>query len=210
MSSSWRSEVRQVCNVFVCSIIVIICNVLAYFVIIPAGSRRGTLCQIFKDGPDADRWDNDIQRAFYNGWKSIHGLKHQTVDNAYGMTIDMHGPTSLRRNDLLVLACSRLIPRLNALYEHEQLKILIYGDSIYPHIGSLISSHRNRVNTPRQKLENNTYKSVRVSIEWNYGNTANLFNYLKNLDKLRLLNNQNCVRFYRVCTLLKNCVRSLL
>ena len=28
-----------------------------------------------EDGPGAQRWDNDILRAFYNGWKSIHGLK---------------------------------------------------------------------------------------------------------------------------------------
>jgi hypothetical protein len=26
------------------------------------------------DGEAADRWDSNIQRAFYNGWKSIHGL----------------------------------------------------------------------------------------------------------------------------------------
>ena len=54
-------------------------------------------------GANAIRWDDDIQRAFYNGWKSIHGLKHQTVDNAYGFTEDMFGPTSLRRNDLTLL-----------------------------------------------------------------------------------------------------------
>ena len=34
-------------------------------------------------GANASRWDGTIRRAFYNGWKSIHGLKHQTVDNAY-------------------------------------------------------------------------------------------------------------------------------
>ena len=31
-----------------------------------------------EDGANAARWDESIQRAFYNGWKSIHGLKHQT------------------------------------------------------------------------------------------------------------------------------------
>jgi hypothetical protein len=53
-----------------------------------------------EEGPDSLRWDETIQQAFYNGWKSIHGLKHQTFDCAYGMTVDMYGPTSLRRNDL--------------------------------------------------------------------------------------------------------------
>jgi hypothetical protein len=27
------------------------------------------------DGPDSDRWSCLIQQAFYNGWKSIHGIK---------------------------------------------------------------------------------------------------------------------------------------
>jgi hypothetical protein len=54
-------------------------------------------------GVNSARWDPLIQRAFYNGWKSMHGLKHQTVDNAFGFTVDMYGPTSLRRNDLALL-----------------------------------------------------------------------------------------------------------
>ena len=31
------------------------------------------------------RWDPAIQRAFYNGWKSMHGLKIQTLDLPNGM-----------------------------------------------------------------------------------------------------------------------------
>ena len=31
-----------------------------------------------EDGANAARWDVDMNRAFYNGWKSVHGLKHQT------------------------------------------------------------------------------------------------------------------------------------
>ena len=31
-----------------------------------------------EDGANAARWDVDVNRAFYNGWKSVHGLKHQT------------------------------------------------------------------------------------------------------------------------------------
>jgi hypothetical protein len=31
-----------------------------------------------EDGVNAARWDIDVNRAFYNGWKSVHGLKHQT------------------------------------------------------------------------------------------------------------------------------------
>ena len=56
-----------------------------------------------QEGSDAERWDPLIQASFYNGWKSIHGLKHQTFDIAYGMTVDLYGPHSLRRNDLRLL-----------------------------------------------------------------------------------------------------------
>ena len=48
-------------------------------------------------GANAMRWSDELQRAFYNGWKSIHGLKHQTVDGATGHTWDIYGPTSLRK-----------------------------------------------------------------------------------------------------------------
>eukprot|EP00595_Chromulina_sp_UTEXLB2642_P000132 CAMPEP_0196762352 /NCGR_PEP_ID=MMETSP1095-20130614/1764_1 /TAXON_ID=96789 ORGANISM="Chromulina nebulosa, Strain UTEXLB2642" /NCGR_SAMPLE_ID=MMETSP1095 /ASSEMBLY_ACC=CAM_ASM_000446 /LENGTH=86 /DNA_ID=CAMNT_0042113021 /DNA_START=319 /DNA_END=579 /DNA_ORIENTATION=- len=40
-------------------------------------------------GANAARWEPDVQRSFYNGWKSIHGLKHQTVDCAMGLTVDI-------------------------------------------------------------------------------------------------------------------------
>jgi len=157
------------------------------------------------DGPDADRWSCLIQQAFYNGWKSIHGLKHQTVDNAYGMTMDIHGPTSVRANDLRVLGESNFIGRMVDLYDNEQVKVKIYGDSIYPHVENLTSSYRNHPNTPRQIQENHAYKSVRISIEWNYMVTGNTFTYLKNLDKLKVLHTTNCAQIYRACTLLRNC-----
>jgi hypothetical protein len=63
-------------------------------------------------GPNARRWVCNIQKAFYNGWKSNHGLKHQTVDLAHGFTIDMYGPTSLRRNDLRLFGLSHINARM--------------------------------------------------------------------------------------------------
>lgn len=74
-----------------------------------------------ENGANAARWDPMIQRAFYNGWKSIHGMKHQTVDNAFGMTEDICGPTSLRRNDLAVLRISDINGRFQTLRaDHER------------------------------------------------------------------------------------------
>ena len=38
------------------------------------------------DGVNARRLDALIQRAFYTGWKKLHGLKLQTIDLPNGMT----------------------------------------------------------------------------------------------------------------------------
>jgi hypothetical protein len=86
-----------------------------------------------EEGANAARWDESIQRAFYNGWKSIHGLKHQTVDNAYGVTVDICGPTSLRRNDLAVLRVSNINGRMAELQRDLEapLQSQMFGDSIY-------------------------------------------------------------------------------
>ena len=154
-----------------------------------------------QDGPDADRWVSNVQRAFYNGWKSTHGLKHQSVVIAHGFTIDLFGPTSVRKNDLKLLANSHINARVAALYG----LFCLYGDSIYPRMSNLKSAWKQRNQTPQQKLENKTMKSVRISIEWSYGAVSNLFHYLRNLDKLRLLRSEHLKRVYTVCHLLRNC-----
>jgi len=154
-----------------------------------------------EEGPNADRWHCNIQRAFYNGWKSIHGLKHQTFDNAYGITMDMYGPTSLRRNDLKLLGLSRLNQRLQQL----QAPKGAFGDSIYPTLSHISSYFKNNPNTPRQILINNAYKKVRISIEWNYMVTANTFSYLKKLNKLKIMKTTIVSKIYTVCTFLRNC-----
>lgn len=155
------------------------------------------------DGPDADRWVSNIQRAFYNGWKSIHGLKHQTVVIAHGFTIDMYGPTSVRRNDLKLLADSAINARLNRLLGDRLWKL--YGDSIYPRMSNLTSSWRCKPQTPRMKMENYCMKSVRISIEWSYGATSNLFHYLRNIEKLKVMRSEHITHVYFVCALLRNC-----
>jgi len=157
------------------------------------------------DGEAADRWDNDIQRAFYNGWKSIHGLKHQTCDVAHGFTIDMYGPTSLRRNDLTLLRLSNLNGRMASIQEGNPVQCIGFGDSIYPFRSHLRTYWSADPVPPREARANHGYKSVRISIEWNYGHTSNLFHYLRNLDKLRLMDGAIVVRIYTVCVLLRNC-----
>eukprot|EP00428_Durinskia_dybowskii_P083419 CAMPEP_0170448640 /NCGR_PEP_ID=MMETSP0117_2-20130122/50821_1 /TAXON_ID=400756 /ORGANISM="Durinskia baltica, Strain CSIRO CS-38" /LENGTH=177 /DNA_ID=CAMNT_0010709833 /DNA_START=158 /DNA_END=688 /DNA_ORIENTATION=+ len=92
-----------------------------------------------ESGTGAARWDDTIQRSFYNGWKSVHGLKHQTVNNAFGFTVDIAGPTSLRRNDLQVLRSSEINERMAALQELNDIQYIIFGDSAYKRLSHLMS-----------------------------------------------------------------------
>ena len=158
-------------------------------------------------GANAARWCESIQRAFYNGWKSIHGMKHQTVDNAYGITVDMFGPTSLRRNDNTLLRLSDINGRLRALQEDELLEdqFHIFGDSAYPTLSHLNTYYKADEHTTVDKRKwNSAMKKVRISIEWNYGYQCTLFKYLEHKKKLKLMESPVVSKIYTVTVLLRN------
>ena len=62
-----------------------------------------------EEGPGSYCWSNDVQIYFYNGWKSMHGLKHQTLDNALGFTMDIFGPVC---NDMALFRDSEINMRM--------------------------------------------------------------------------------------------------
>jgi hypothetical protein len=157
-----------------------------------------------EEGANSARWDDTIQRAFYNGWKSVHGLKHQTVDNAYGMTVDLFGPTSLRRNDLNLLRLSRINDRMAELQLDDLIQYIIMGDSAYKKRSHLTSYHGSVDNIADYVNWNRAMKRVRISIEWNYGYTASLYRYIGMKNKLKLLQSENVSKVYIVCTILRN------
>ena len=157
------------------------------------------------EGPESMRWLDEVQRAFYNGWKSMHGLKHQTVDNAFGMTVDMRGPTSLRKHDLTLLRKSAINQRLAdiQLGDSPDQQVRIFGDSAYPMMSHLFTYFDDN-NYPGLKEYNYGLKSVRISIEWNYAVTAKLFPYVACPSKLRILSTDSVAKVYTVATLLRN------
>ena len=117
----------------------------------------------------------------------------------------MYGPHSLRRNDLKLLRLSRLNQRLRELQINSNIQLTMYGDGIYPRLSHLHSSWRHTGPTDWQKEENKSYTKVRVSIEWNYMVTSNLYDYLRNYNKLRLLSSDKVAKVYTVATILRNC-----
>ena len=86
-----------------------------------------------EEGANAMRWADEIQQAFYNGWKSIHGLKHQTIDSAFGFTIHIFGPETVRHDDLALLRESDVNNMFRNLQVHcaEWNQCRIFGDSAY-------------------------------------------------------------------------------
>ena len=134
-----------------------------------------------QDGIRAPRNDPEIQRAWYNGWKKLHGLKWQTIDLPNGMNFKVDGPFSCRDNDLTTLNISDVLVLLEALLNVYGLQgYRIYGDSAYVVIndGPLLARHQGDALSPREVLENRTMSSCRETIEWDYGDIGRYFKLL--------------------------------
>lgn len=156
-----------------------------------------------ESGKNSARWDQKIQRSFYNGWKSHNGLKHQTVDTAGGYCVDIFGPTSLRRSDTTLFAQSDINDRVAALQLGQQTQFIIFGDSAYKRFSHTRSYYAKGATAAEQKY-NRRMKTCRVSIEWNYGGTAAQFPYLCNKRKLHILKSARISKIYIVTTILRN------
>ncbi len=155
-------------------------------------------------GANAARWDPHIQRAFYNGWKSMNGLKHQTVDDAYGFTVDCYGPASLRRNDLILLRDSDINDSFARLQLNSDVDYIIFGDSAYKR-----QTHVRSYFTANEEVQdggvfNRRMKRLRISIEWNYGHQVSIFPYLNATFKMKLLQCDLVTKVFIATTLLRN------
>ena len=117
------------------------------------------------DGEQAPRLDPMIQRAWWTGWKKLHGLKWQTVTMANGMEFDVWGPVSVRHNDLFTLHHSRILEKLAALQEDMELKFKIYGDSAYDDDELLVSGAGRGMSSERESIE---WRYKDLKMQWKY------------------------------------------
>ena len=144
------------------------------------------------------------QRVLYNGHKRVHAITFQSVATPDGMVAFLHGPFEGRRHDSRMLRESGL---LQLLEEHSFATngdiMCIYGDPVYPLCPHLQAPFRNAALTEEQQAWNQGMSSVRVSVEWLFGDTVNYFKFLDFKNKLKIL--LSSVReMYITCTLLKN------
>ena len=130
-----------------------------------------------RDGIDAPRNDQNIQRAWYNGWKKLHGMKWQTIDLPNGMNFHVYGPVSVRHNDLWTLRHSDINEKLRLLQIHEPIQYRIYGDSAYVHLNKshMRARHLYQALTPREIFENRVLSCYMEQIEWDYGDIGRYF-----------------------------------
>ena len=144
---------------------------------------------------------NDEQRSYYSGYKKIHGLKFQSLDSPFGMTMDLRGPVSARRNDLYVFRISGITDRLRQISEEaglpEEEFFSIYGDAIYPATNCVVR----RIG---ESVTDRALSRVRIAVEWDYGATKALFPYL-DYKKNMALKHTNTSLLYLVATLFRNC-----
>ena len=147
------------------------------------------------------------QRILYNGHKRVHSIKFQSVVIPNGLIENLWGPMEGRRHDCALLASSGL---LNLLSQNSFTRagnpLCIYGDPAYPLRVHLQSPFRQRVArrlTPNEELFNKSMSSVRVSVEWIFGEILQYFAFLSFRKNLKI--GLSAVgKMYVVCGLLHN------
>lgn len=108
-----------------------------------------------------------------------------------------------------MLAASGLLQQLQQFaYDTTGRPMCIYGDPAYPLRIQLQAPFRNPVLTQEMQAFNSAMSSVRVSVEWLFGDIINYFKFIdfkKNL-KIQL---SSVGKMYIVCALLRNALTCL-
>jgi hypothetical protein len=86
----------------------------------------------------------------------------------------------------------------------DDLQTIIFGDSAYKVDDYLRSYLQWQERVDGYTEWNAAMKRVRISIEWNYGYTINLFRYIGQKHKLKVMKKGSVKRVYTICTLLRN------
>ena len=158
-------------------------------------------------GPNAPREPKELQQAWYNGWKKLHGLKWETVDLPNGMIAFAWGPVSVRHNDLFTLRHSKLNDLIRDCQLGLAVQYAIYGDSAYQHcrLSHLRARHNYDDITPHEQSENRVMSTVRETIEWSYKDMGQMFPLL-NVDQILKVRSMPVGKMYQAAMIFKNCI----
>lgn len=158
---------------------------------------------------------DDIQRAFYSGYMSGHGMKVQVLSLPNGMFGSIYiGP--MRVSDSGLLNMSNLDTYLTKLFREKRMNMegasnqlpAVYGDGIFPQLSTIVA----RFSSPLyvQNMINLRMSSVRQSIEHLFAYHKNTFNLFTNPDRFRLLlSGDECSKIMFNSFFLLNCFTCL-
>ena len=159
---------------------------------------------------------DEMQRAFYTGYKKYHGIKYETILLPNGIST-LFGPVSVRHSDqgvLLMSAVNNFLTNLqNGLFAENGLPVFysVLGDSAYRAGGLRCVQSYYRSYNGQELLEglkhvNYHLKAARMTIEKNYGMVSTLFKICTVVDKNKLAKEKPyALEQLRVCHLLLNC-----
>lgn len=88
-------------------------------------------------------------------------------------------------------------------YSQTGRSMCLYGDPAYPHRVHLQSPYRNAQITPQMQDFNKSMSSVRVSVEWLFGDIANYFRFMDFKKNLKI-GLSSIGKFYLVSALFRN------
>ncbi|XP_028410992.1 uncharacterized protein LOC114533621 [Dendronephthya gigantea] len=120
-----------------------------------------------------------LQRSAFNGHKRTHAIKFQSVSLPNGLIAHLYGPVEGKKHDASMLAQSGLLADLERFaFSEAGQPMCIYGDPAYPLRVHLQAPFRNAVVTADMERFNKSMSSVRVSVEWLFGDIINRFKFM--------------------------------
>ena len=144
------------------------------------------------------------QRAVYNGHKRVHGIKFQSITIPSGIIANLYGPVEGRRHDSAMLRMSAILPLMQRYcIDPNGAALSVYGDPAYPLSPQLMAPIKGANLTRQQNDFNRAMSSVRVSVEWMFGNVINSFKYT-DFKKSKKIGLSPVAKQYRVSALLTN------
>lgn len=171
-------------------------------------ARKGAAlenCFVFVDGTVRPICrPNKNQRIVYNGHKRVHSLKFQSVALPNGMIANLYGPIEGKRHDSGMLADSGLLQELEQYtFSPTGEPMCIYGDPAYPLRVNLQALFRVGQITPEMEEFNRSMSSVRVAVEWIFGDIINYFKFMDFKKNLKIGLSQ-VGKMYVVSAILRN------
>ena len=105
-------------------------------------------------------------------------LKYQSVTAPNGLIANFYGPLEGSRHDSYLLAVSGVLDSLGQhSFAPDGSPLCIYGDPAYPLSIHLQTGFKNAILTDQQQLFNEKMSSVRVSVEWVFGDIVERFKF---------------------------------